>query len=217
MLASTLSGEPGTLQRFAETAVGGTQLDITELRHRCLPQGPARLHHDYTSASARLLAYKESVGCRRSVSLGLGVLGVWQACAHALDEAGAAARAGTLRAAPATCCGAWACGRARSCRRCCRACRPPASQRATSPPSRPSRHAPRPSGQAAHAWSAHVSQHGPRLCDYNSSAAHHRAHAVDNVASLRLYASGVCLSVLVPRAAGARTREARALPTGCYC
>jgi len=48
-------------------------------------------------------------------------------------------------------------------------------------------------------------------------AAHHRTHAVDNVASLRLYASGVCLSVLVPRAAGARTREARALPTGCYC
>ncbi len=45
MLASTLSGEPGTLQRFAETAVGGTQLDVTELRHRCHPQGPARFHH----------------------------------------------------------------------------------------------------------------------------------------------------------------------------
>ncbi|KAK9839301.1 hypothetical protein WJX81_006777 [Elliptochloris bilobata] len=34
MLTTTLSGEPGTLQRFVEAAVAGTQLNITELRHR---------------------------------------------------------------------------------------------------------------------------------------------------------------------------------------
>ena len=34
MLTTTLSGEPGTLRRFAEAAVAGTRLNITELRHR---------------------------------------------------------------------------------------------------------------------------------------------------------------------------------------
>ena len=157
MLTTTLSGEPGTLRRFAEAAVAGTRLNITELRHRCAVAPCSIPWHNIMICEARScihltqrrtcwapcrIMYLSSNSLAGSCTIGacqyVNMAGLyWLACrtAHSL------CLPGTSRAGRAMSCGAWACTSLLICQTSWRAWTRRASPRATSPPSRPPRRA----------------------------------------------------------------------------
>lgn len=143
MLTTTLTGEPGTLRRFAEAAVAGTQLNITELRHRCAVV-PCKCNDPTCGSLPRMQCSVFQLACH----LAKGMLAAAARQPHGLACPALnqrrdllhvhlpACHAGTLRGGRATSCGAWACISLPTCQTSWRAWTRRASPRATSPPSR---------------------------------------------------------------------------------